>query len=95
MLFTAGARPLTPFYAEPVGAESDFDVEEDPFDTSHVTHLPGKHELRLIERELDEVSSSPAVFQPIHEKLGVTQVSFHTLRLIPFWHSKVKIFVRG
>lgn len=65
----AGARPLTPFYAELTSAESDLDTD-DPFDTSYVTHLPGKQELKLIEQELEQVHVSTAV-QSVEETLGI------------------------
>lgn len=69
-----GGRPLTPYYADPLSAsaESDIDIElEDPFDTSHVTSLPGKLELKLIEQELSSVPVQNTTFQPILEKLGI------------------------
>lgn len=47
-------KPLTPYYADPKDIENNpsFESECDPFDTSFVTSVPGKHELKLIESEL-------------------------------------------
>lgn len=70
-----GTRPLTPYvHLEPKGGDSEPSDIEDPFDTSYVTSLPGKEELKLIEKELETVETSQPVFVPIHEKLGI-QVS--------------------
>ena len=42
------------YYADPKDIENkpSFESEADPFDTSFVTSVPGKHELKLIESEL-------------------------------------------
>lgn len=69
-----GTRPLTPYHSELKGGESEPSDIEDPFDTSYVTSLPGKEELKLIEKELESVETSQPVYVPIHEKLGITEV---------------------
>lgn len=48
-------KPLTPYYPQDQLNEDSFDI--DPFDTSHVTHAPGKVELKLLENELVEIES--------------------------------------
>ncbi|VVC28376.1 Hypothetical protein CINCED_3A012909 [Cinara cedri] len=47
------AKPLTPYYPQDQLNEDGFEI--DPFDTSHVTHAPGKVELKLLENELVEI----------------------------------------
>ncbi|XP_050527345.1 LOW QUALITY PROTEIN: protein stoned-B-like [Daktulosphaira vitifoliae] len=46
------SKPLTPYYPESELEEEKF--IQDPFDTSHVNHAPGKAELKLLENELVE-----------------------------------------
>lgn len=50
------SKPLTPYYAKPEEVNNRPSCESeshlDPFDTSFVTHAPGKAELKLIESEL-------------------------------------------
>lgn len=45
------AKPLTPYYPQ----ENEDSFEIDPFDTSHITHAPGKVELKLLENELVKI----------------------------------------
>lgn len=50
------SKPLTPYYANPEELNNrpscESDTVADPFDTSFVTHAPGKAELKLLESEL-------------------------------------------
>lgn len=50
------SKPLTPYYANPEELNNrpscESDTVEDPFDTSFVSHAPGKAELKLLESEL-------------------------------------------
>lgn len=50
------SKPLTPYYANPEELNNrpscESDTVADPFDTSFVSHAPGKAELKLLESEL-------------------------------------------
>ncbi|KAK6642251.1 hypothetical protein RUM44_013974 [Polyplax serrata] len=67
--FAQGARPLTPYSLDVKDSESD--TCDDPFDTSHLTILPGKQELRIIEEELNKVQIIQVASEPINTKLGI------------------------
>lgn len=47
------SKPLTPYYpTKQPGEVKSFEDEGDPFDTSFVSHAPGKAELKILEKEL-------------------------------------------